>query len=69
MVATLEAEGAAFGQGVLGAEAQRLARPEAITVEEETAAESAVAQGALDLNWRKGKFNTFAGLSGRYDER
>ncbi|MEO0734908.1 MAG: TonB-dependent receptor, partial [Bacteroidota bacterium] len=25
--------------------------------------------GALDLNWRKGKFNTFAGLSGRYDER
>ncbi|NJC26288.1 outer membrane beta-barrel family protein [Neolewinella antarctica] len=25
--------------------------------------------GSLDLNWRKGKFNTFAGLSGRYDER
>ncbi|OAV46139.1 TonB-dependent receptor domain-containing protein [Lewinella sp. 4G2] len=25
--------------------------------------------GSLDLNWRKGKFNTFAGISGRYDER
>lgn len=25
--------------------------------------------GSLDINWRKGKFNTFAGLSGRYDER
>ena len=25
--------------------------------------------GALDLNWRKGKFNSFAGVSGRYDER
>ena len=25
--------------------------------------------GSLDLNWRKGKFNTFAGVSGRYDER
>ncbi len=25
--------------------------------------------GSLDLNWRKGKFNSFAGLSGRYDER
>ncbi|MEM1357498.1 MAG: TonB-dependent receptor [Bacteroidota bacterium] len=25
--------------------------------------------GAIDLNWRKGKFNTFAGLSGRHDER
>jgi len=25
--------------------------------------------GSLDLNWRKGKFNSFAGVSGRYDER
>ena len=25
--------------------------------------------GSLDVNWRKGKFNTFAGISGRYDER
>ncbi|THH40362.1 TonB-dependent receptor domain-containing protein [Neolewinella litorea] len=25
--------------------------------------------GNLDLNWRKGKFNSFAGISGRYDER
>lgn len=25
--------------------------------------------GSLDINWRKGKFNTFAGVSGRYDER
>lgn len=25
--------------------------------------------GSLDLNWRKGKFNSFAGISGRYDER
>lgn len=25
--------------------------------------------GSLDLNWRKGRFNSFAGLSGRYDER
>ena len=25
--------------------------------------------GNLDLNWRKGKFNSFAGVSGRYDER
>lgn len=25
--------------------------------------------GSLDLNWRKGKFNTFGGVSGRYDER
>ena len=25
--------------------------------------------GSVDLNWRKGKFNTFAGVSGRYDER
>ena len=25
--------------------------------------------GSLDVNWRKGKFNTFAGVSGRYDER
>lgn len=25
--------------------------------------------GSLDLNWRKGKFNTFAGISGRSDER
>lgn len=25
--------------------------------------------GSLDLNWRKGQFNTFAGISGRYDER
>lgn len=25
--------------------------------------------GSLDMNWRKGKFNTFAGVSGRYDER
>ncbi len=25
--------------------------------------------GSLDLNWRKGKFNSFAGVSGRHDER
>ncbi|NJB86608.1 outer membrane receptor protein involved in Fe transport [Lewinella marina] len=25
--------------------------------------------GNLDLNWRKGRFNSFAGISGRYDER
>ncbi|MBB4078732.1 outer membrane receptor protein involved in Fe transport [Lewinella aquimaris] len=25
--------------------------------------------GNLDLNWRQGKFNSFAGVSGRYDER
>lgn len=25
--------------------------------------------GSLDLNWKKGKFNSFAGISGRYDER
>lgn len=25
--------------------------------------------GSLDLNWRKGKFNTFGGVSGRHDER
>ncbi|WP_116125672.1 TonB-dependent receptor domain-containing protein [Lewinella sp. IMCC34183] len=25
--------------------------------------------GNLDLNWRKGKFNSFAGVSARYDER
>ena len=25
--------------------------------------------GNLDLNWRVGKFNSFAGVSGRYDER
>ncbi|MGB3799522.1 MAG: TonB-dependent receptor [Lewinella sp.] len=25
--------------------------------------------GNMDLNWRKGKFNSFAGVSGRYDER
>jgi outer membrane receptor protein involved in Fe transport len=25
--------------------------------------------GSLDMNWRKGKFNSFAGVSGRYDER
>jgi outer membrane receptor protein involved in Fe transport len=25
--------------------------------------------GSLDLNWRKGKFNSFAGISGRHDER
>ena len=25
--------------------------------------------GTLDLNWRKGKITTFAGISGRYDER
>ena len=25
--------------------------------------------GSLDLNWRKGKFNTFAGVSGRSDQR
>lgn len=25
--------------------------------------------GSLDLNWRQGKFNSFAGLSGRSDER
>ncbi len=25
--------------------------------------------GNLDLNWRKGKFNSFGGVSGRYDER
>ncbi|TXF87632.1 TonB-dependent receptor [Neolewinella aurantiaca] len=25
--------------------------------------------GSLDMNWRKGKFNTFAGVSGRSDER
>jgi outer membrane receptor protein involved in Fe transport len=25
--------------------------------------------GNLDLNWRKGRFNSFAGVSGRYDER
>ncbi|CAH0999500.1 hypothetical protein LEM8419_00800 [Neolewinella maritima] len=25
--------------------------------------------GNVDLNWRKGKFNSFAGVAGRYDER
>jgi iron complex outermembrane receptor protein len=25
--------------------------------------------GSLDMNWRKGKFNSFAGISGRHDER
>ena len=25
--------------------------------------------GSLDVNWRRGKFNSFAGISGRYDER
>ncbi|MEM6772290.1 MAG: TonB-dependent receptor, partial [Bacteroidota bacterium] len=25
--------------------------------------------GSLDMNWRKGKFNSFAGIAGRYDNR